>query len=181
MRWGSWRELVARYPIRGYGNGRTGRLLISVLLQLWGLRPQPLLYLSAFLEHHRDEYIDLLFAVRARGAWKEWVAFFLEGVAEQARDAATRAQSLWELRETWREGAGARRSQAMMPLIDSLFSNPVLTTTTAAARLQLGYQAVHDSVKRLADRGILHAGPRASYGQVYYADAILQIVGAAST
>jgi Fic family protein len=61
------------------GNGRIGRLLISLLLVNWDLLPLPLLYLSAFFEAHRRDYYDLLRAVSAQGTWSRWVAFFLRG------------------------------------------------------------------------------------------------------
>ena len=73
------------------GNGRIGRLLITLLLCAWDLLPQPLLYLSAYFERWRDAYIDLLYAVSQRGAWNAWLVFFLQGIAIQARDAVARA------------------------------------------------------------------------------------------
>ena len=75
------------------GNGRIGRLLVSLLMVNWNLLSLPLLYLSAFFEANRQAYYDLLFEVSARGAWLEWLRFFLLGVAEQARDAGTRAKN----------------------------------------------------------------------------------------
>jgi Fic family protein len=59
------------------GNGRIGRLLISLFLVHWGLLPYALLYLSAFFERNRDAYYDLLLAVSQKGAWNEWLSFFL--------------------------------------------------------------------------------------------------------
>src|SRR5262249_10488995 len=72
------------------GNGRIGRLLISLLLSSWNLLPQPLLYLSAFFERNRSDYYDHLLAISERGAWNDWLTFFLRGVAEQSRDAIHR-------------------------------------------------------------------------------------------
>lgn len=63
------------------GNGRIGRLLIAALMESWGLLPQPLMYLSAYLKQHQAEYYRRLAAVRTGGDWEGWVAFFLEGVA----------------------------------------------------------------------------------------------------
>lgn len=65
------------------GNGRIGRLLITLLLCAEGLLPQPLLYLSAFFERHRPDYYRLLLAVSQEGRWVDWVSFFLDGVAQQ--------------------------------------------------------------------------------------------------
>jgi len=115
--------------------------------------------------------------VSEQGAWKEWIGFFLQGVTEQATDAAARGHRLWELRESWRKDAINARRKALLPVLDSLFGAPVLTATTAAARLGLPYQGVLDSIKSLAEIGILKLGPRASYRQIYVAEEILRIVG----
>jgi len=80
------------------GNGRIGRLLISLLTCAWNMLPQPLLYLSAYFEAQRDSYYDLLFAVSQGGAWEEWVTFFLRGVKEQCGDAVKRIKHLQDLR-----------------------------------------------------------------------------------
>ena len=69
------------------GNGRMGRLLIGVLLELWGLLPEPLLYLSGYLKQHQAEYYRRLSSVRTEGDWEGWVVFFLEGVATAAAEA----------------------------------------------------------------------------------------------
>src|SRR2546427_153445 len=74
------------------GNGRIGRLLITLLLEQWKLLSQPLLYLSLYFKQHRAEYYRLLNVVRLEGAWEAWVAFFLEGVSTIADEAATTAR-----------------------------------------------------------------------------------------
>ena len=73
------------------GNGRVGRLLMSLLLVTEKLLPQPLLYLSGFFEARRQDYYSHLLSVSQRGSWEPWIMFFLEGVAEQSSDAMTRA------------------------------------------------------------------------------------------
>src|SRR4030081_3890762 len=84
------------------GNGRMGRLLITLILCAEGYLPQPLLYLSAYFEQHLDEYLNHLLRVSQIGAREEWISFFLRGVAEQARDAMPRSQRLIELEHTYR-------------------------------------------------------------------------------
>jgi Fic family protein len=74
------------------GNGRVGRLLITLMLCERGCLPEPLLYLSAFFERHRQEYYDRLLEVSRRGAWNDWLLFFAGGVAEQAHDATAREE-----------------------------------------------------------------------------------------
>jgi Fic family protein len=79
------------------GNGRIGRLLVTLLLGNWGLLKEPLLYPSLFFKQRRDEYERRLTAVRVDGEWEEWTAFFLEGIATVARDAVASARELLAL------------------------------------------------------------------------------------
>ena len=81
------------------GNGRVGRLLITLFLIERGRLSQPLLYLSAYIEQHRREYYDGLQAVRTDGAWKDWLRFFLAGVEQIAQEAVAQAGKLMNLRE----------------------------------------------------------------------------------
>ena len=79
------------------GNGRIGRLLLTFLLCAEGLLPQPLLYLSAYFERNRKLYYHLLLSVSHSGKWTDWIVFFLNGVAEQSRDAIKRSHQLMDL------------------------------------------------------------------------------------
>jgi len=111
------------------GNGRIGRLLLALLLVAWDLLPQPVLYLSAFFERHRTEYYDALLAVSTRSAWRDWLDFFLRGVAEEAGDTVTKARRLQDLQTEWRgKLASARASGFAFRLLDGLFAAPILTT-----------------------------------------------------
>src|SRR5690606_7815228 len=83
------------------GNGRLGRLLITTLLCVEEILPQPLLYLSAYFMKHRTRYYELLLQVSTSGKWTAWIEFFLEGVIEQSRDAIARANTLWILRDQY--------------------------------------------------------------------------------
>jgi Fic family protein len=164
------------------GNGRIGRLLIVLLLVHWGLLSHPLLYLSAFFEQHRDRYYDLLFAVSARGAWREWVLFFLEGVAAQGRDAIRRAEGLLSLRQAWRDRLSVARVSALtLRLADQIFVTPLFTITDAQRLLGISYQAAQRHVGRLVEEGIIRPVDDGSYGRGFVAQAILDVVGAAET
>jgi Fic family protein len=81
------------------GNGRIGRLLITLLLEHWGLMKAPLLYLSLFFKRHRDEYYRRLNTVRTGGDWEGWTDFFLDGVATIADEAVGSAQELFAVRQ----------------------------------------------------------------------------------
>lgn len=161
------------------GNGRIGRLLISLLLVHWDLLPLPLLYLSAFLEKHRQTYYDLLMAVSARGAWREWVSFFLRGVAEQARDAVVRAKRLQDLQLAWRERlAQARASALLLRLADRLFETPIITIPQAQRYLEITYPSAQKNIERLVDAKALAPLDNSTYGKTFIAYEIFQIVSA---
>ena len=92
------------------GNGRIGRLMIPILMCEWGLTPQPLLYLSVYFERNRRDYFDLLLAVSQLGRWKDWILFFLNGIEQQARDAAWRSRSLMDKWTEYRAAVQSKRS-----------------------------------------------------------------------
>lgn len=159
------------------GNGRIGRLLISLLLVDWKLLPLPLLYLSAYFERHRDRYCDLLLAVSQRGAWRDWVLFFLQGVAEQSRDASARARRLQDLQAEWRAKVAMVRSSGLLSrLADHLFLSPVITIPQAQKVLGVTYHSAQGNVEKLVGAGILIAGPESPRGKLFVAQEILRIL-----
>lgn len=161
------------------GNGRIGRLLITLQLCAEGLLPQPLLYLSAFFEHHRDEYIGHLLSVSRNGTWAEWVMFFLEGVAEQARDAVMRAAQLLNLREEYRRRLqSARTSTLSLRVMDDLFSYPALSIPQMARRLDVTPRAVQQIVDKLIDARILEEVTGRQRNRVFVSPEIVSIIAA---
>jgi Fic family protein len=160
------------------GNGRIGRLLLSLLLVQWQLLPLPLLYLSAYFHRHRQSYYDLLLGVSERGDWRAWLLFFLRGVAEQARDAVERARRLQDLREEWhRRLAQARTSALTLRLVDLLFISPILTISQAQRLLKVGsYHSARKHMEKLVSAGILQPEGDATYGKTYLASEILRVV-----
>jgi Fic family protein len=158
------------------GNGRIGRLLISLLLIHWKLIPLPLLYLSAFFERHRQEYNDRLLAVSEHGAWNEWLLFFLRGVTELSRDAGDKVKRLQDVQKDWRERLSHARGSSPLLLAEHLFSLPVITIPAAVKVLGVTYPAAQQNVQKLVDVGILRRVGDAQYGKVYVADEILHIV-----
>ena len=138
------------------GNGRIGRLLMSIVLCDQGALPSPLLYLSAFFERHREAYVDHLLAVSQRGSWLDWIGFFLQGVAEQARSAGELSTRLLDLREDYRTRVqAARRSALPLRLIDDLFASPYLTVPIAAGRLNVTQRSAGLNISKLVDLGIV--------------------------
>jgi Fic family protein len=159
------------------GNGRIGRLAITLLLVNWDLLPLPLLYLSAFFEKHHQDYYDLLLSVSQQGAWPRWVEYFLRGVAEQARDAGQRAKRLQDLQGEWRARLlKGRASALLLRLADSLFASPVLSIPQAQQLLGVTYVSARANVEKLAKAGILRQVSQSSYGKLYLAEDIVKAV-----
>jgi Fic family protein len=159
------------------GNGRIGRLLFTLMLCERGVLPQPLLYLSAYLEQHNDEYRDHLLAVSQRGTWGSWIRFLARGVTEQARDAATRARRLLGLwREYQRKVGSLTRAGAAVRLVDLLFSHPFITIPNAGRFLDQTYPAAQNNVEKLVEAGILKERPGTSNPKVFVAVDILRLL-----
>ena len=160
------------------GNGRVGRLLIAFLLQAEKILDQPLLYLSAFFERHRREYYRHLVEVTTKGAWLEWIDFFLRGVTEQANDAVRRTRELLDLSDSYRRKiAPARNAGVLSSLIDDLFASPATTISAVASKLDMSYPAAKKNVQKLVALHILKPR-RSGRGSVYVAEDVLKIVEA---
>lgn len=138
------------------GNGRIGRLFLSLLLVEWKLLSLPLLYLSAYFYRHRQDYYDLLLAVSKRGVWRDWMLFFLHGVTDQAQDAIVRAKRLQDLQATWHKKLmQARTSALLLRLADGLFASPIITIPEAKRLLNVTYPSAKRSVEKLIRAGVL--------------------------
>lgn len=161
------------------GNGRTGRLLLTLLLCEEGALPQPLLYLSAFFEQHRQDYYRLLLAVSQRGAWSEWVAFFLRGIAEQSLDAVRRSRALLDLWQRYREQFQAVRSSALLlGLIDRLFDTPAITIAGITRQFGITPRAAQMNVDKLIAAGILKEATGRQRNRIFIAPEIISITEA---
>ncbi len=140
------------------GNGRMGRLLITFLLCHHGVLAESLLYLSVFFKKNRQEYYERLQAIRDKGHWEGWLAFFLEGVATVAAEATSTARKIVELREKVRDqiaqSMGRRVSRAHQ-LLDGLFQNPVVNVKDVERMADLSQPAANALTNTLAEMGIL--------------------------
>ena len=140
------------------GNGRVGRLLITLLLCEQGALQRPVLYLSHYLKQYRTEYYDALQAVREKGAWEGWIMFFLRAVAVVATEATATAREIVGLRERHRDllvselGRGAGTG---LRLIESLYRGPFITVPEAQKLLGVTYQSANNLVTRLEAMGVL--------------------------
>lgn len=156
------------------GNGRVGRLLITLFLVECGRLSQPLLYLSDYIEAHRQEYYDRLQRVRTEGDWPGWLRFFLVGVEETARSAIRQASRLMDLRESYRQRL-SRKPNALR-LLDELFVNPYLTAARAAQVLNVSNPTARQAIALLQGEGLLAEMTGRSWRRIYLARPILEAI-----
>lgn len=147
-------QFEAIHPFQD-GNGRLGRILMPLILGEWQMLDLPLLYLSEYFEDHRSEYVDALYAVSQRGAWKEWVLFTLLAIEHQSCDAMIRSQYLLTLREDLREKYQAGKSTNTLRIVDLLFEMPAVTISRAATYLDITNPAASRIVGQLVEDGVL--------------------------
>lgn len=140
------------------GNGRLGRLLITFLLCERSVLSKPVLYVSLTLKKRRQEYYERLQAVRDRGAWEDWLIFFLDCVAEAALDAARLAKNILSLREAHRDSIvnemGARAGKAIR-LLERLYRDPYIEVNEAVTMLGVSYANANTIVWDMERLGIL--------------------------
>jgi Fic family protein len=138
------------------GNGRIGRLLITLLLCDYGVLSEPLLYLSLYFKEHRDEYYRLLDRARLEGDWEEWLSFFLEGVALTADGAVATAGDLARLFEEDRVRiqATGRRAGSALRIHEAFKARPLVTLTEVVSRSGLSFPAASSAMDELVTMGI---------------------------
>jgi Fic family protein len=140
------------------GNGRVGRLLITFLLCEKELLTKPVLYLSHFFKQRRSEYYERLQAVRDRGQWEEWLAFFLTGVAEVSGEATETARRIIVLREIHRAAITERLGRAAANgyrILEHLYERPVVSVKQVQSLTGTTYPAANELVAKLVEAGIL--------------------------
>ena len=138
------------------GNGRIGRLLITLFLRASGVLRLPLLYLSAYFERDRQRYYDELLNVSAKGDWDRWLSYFLTGVYQESRDVVERIRRLRMLQEELKGQLESRRESAnVIRLLDRFFAQPIMTVLQAAEFLEISDAGTRRVLGRLADAGIV--------------------------
>ena len=159
------------------GNGRIGRLLITLFLCQCGILNKPLLYLSAFFERHRQEYYQYLLGVSQNGAWRQWIEFFLQAVVEQSDDAVKQARRLLDLhRNYYQTSLGKRLPPTAVELVELIFVRPVLNTKVVQEYLKVTFPAAQKAIKALIEEGILAEITGGKRNKAYAAKEILGIL-----
>jgi Fic family protein len=140
------------------GNGRVGRLLITFLLCENGVLQKPVLYLSHYFKRHRQAYYELLQSTRERGAFEQWLEFFLAGVAEVSTEATDTARRILALREHHRTVIADRLGRAAgngHHVLEYLFQHPIISISEIVDLLGVTYAAANHLVARLNTVGVL--------------------------
>ena len=158
------------------GNGRIGRLLISLLLIERQMLTSPLLYLSAFFEATRNDYYRQLYNVSAHGTWQDWLIYFLNGVAVQSADVLSRAERINQLIQDWSIKVGGESSQALQEIVRYLAVNPFVTIKKIAEHLNIAFTTAQRAVQKLETLGILAQTTEKKRDRVYCAIKILDIL-----
>lgn len=159
------------------GNGRIGRLLITLMLLERELLSQPLLYLSDFFERHRDKYYELLLGVSQKGDWKAWVAFFLNGVRQQSEDALSTVQQLLNLQSEYRKLAtGSKVPRVVNHLVEYLFARPIISVSELSKAWEITFSTIQRGVDYLIEKGILKEITGRERNRLFAADGILNII-----
>ena len=158
------------------GNGRVGRLLITLLLAHREVMPSPLLYLSAYFESTRQEYYARLLSITERGEWEEWLIYFLDGVAAQSEDAIGRIQRIDSLLSGWKLELARVRSRLPERALDLFSANPFWTVGALADRLDVAYTTAQRAINRLEALGAVSRVGDDRRNRVYCAQAILDVL-----
>lgn len=160
------------------GNGRVGRLMVTLLLCAEGVLREPMLYLSLFLKQHRSRYYELLDSVRRDGDWEAWIAFFCEGVASVSDGAVTSARRLLDLADKDRDRLArlGRRAGSAAAVQAALLKMPVCTIPLLAKRTRLTLPTVAKALDVLTDQKIVSETTGKKRNRVYRYDRYLEIL-----
>ena len=168
-------QFEAIHPFRD-GNGRVGRLLITLFLVQRQILPAPLLYLSAFFEASRSDYYSGLRGISERGAWGDWLEYFLFGVARMSEDALSRAMRINQLLGKWQKAVSGESSKAPLRVVELLGANPFLTIKGVAEKLEIAFTTAQRAIERLERAGIVKPVSDAKRDRVYCAQALLAVL-----
>lgn len=160
------------------GNGRLGRLLITLLLCSEGALAEPILYLSLFFKKNRQQYYDLLQRVRTEGVWEEWIRFFLEGVLEISEQAVKAARAILQLFEEDRQRVATlgRSAGSALRVHEMLQQQPLLTIAQVVDRLKLSKPTVAAALSNLQELDIVRELTGKQRHRLYHYDRYLAIL-----
>lgn len=155
------------------GNGRVGRSLLALMIYKWLGHEMPWLYMSAFFDQFKDEYVENLFSISAEGNWTRWLEFCLRGTIAQATDSIRRCNRLSCLRTEFHKRVTSPSSRSHK-IIEELFTSPIVTVASLAKDLGITYPTAKADVEKLVRVGILSELPGA-YPRSFYSSEIMRI------
>jgi len=157
------------------GNGRVGRMLISLMAVERKIFESPLLYISPELEKRKDEYIDLMLRVSTHGDWSEWITFFLTAIEASAKTSIAVIDRLLNLQTLYREKVSfVSRTVNAVTLVDRLFDSPIVTVRDVQNEFGVTYRAARNTIEKLIGQNIL-VEVSGYYPTVFIAPEILRI------
>jgi Fic family protein len=165
-------QFEAIHPFRD-GNGRVGRVLLAIMIYKWCGLSLPWLYMSAYFERYKDEYIGNLFRVSTEGAWEKWVKFCLKGTLSQAQDSIRRCRALGALKKEFHSRA-TEVSVRSHTIIEELFAVPLISVSALAREHSVSYPTAKSDINRLVKLGLLHR-LKDIYPLTYFAPDIMNI------
>ncbi len=158
------------------GNGRVGRLLITIFLIERKILPTPLLYLSAFFEASRRDYYDGLRGVSERGTWQEWLEYFFLGVARMSEDALGRAGRINTKLAEWQKSVAGESTKTPLRVVELLAINPFIAAKGCVEKLGVAFTTAQRAIERLECLGIVQQAGTEKRDRVYCARALLNIL-----
>lgn len=159
------------------GNGRVGRMLITLHLFALGAIRQPILYLSPTLEQRKDEYIDRMFQVSKTGDWQNWITFFLNTIKLASHAAIGTADRLLAVQREYRSRLQrAGRSANLLSIVDLLFRSPIVSIPQIKEHLNVTYRAAQLNVDSLISANVLHEFAGTSNPKFFVARDIINVI-----
>lgn len=161
------------------GNGRIGRLLISLLLKQYGILDDGVLYLSYYLKKNRVEYYDRLTEVRIKGHYEAWISFFLKGIIETSKHAIGCIEQLVALMNHHLviiQGDDVRQNKSMLKLYHYMTSHPIMDIQKTALALNLSYNTIASNIKHMIQLGVLKEITQKQRNRVFVYEEYLAIL-----
>ena len=166
-------QFEAIHPFRD-GNGRVGRVLLSLAVCEWKNLSLPWLYMSPYFERYKEEYIGNLFRVSTHGDWERWIEFCLHGTVIQCKDAIRRCKKLNNTRDHFHESFNGL-SPRIPAIIDQLFVAPVCNTNDIMKLCNVSRPTAQADINALLEAGVLEHIADTKKPKEYYSPAILNI------